>query len=123
MTNHISVSRLNPTALLQLKATGSCEIDIPEWLYDLDSPGQFMRRIKTIAISIPCITGPYTGVHCKLSLLNSSIRISSLLGDGYPRSTTEDDIRFRNFTGTIQSVITSLAQNDSGLFETNLWDE
>lgn len=122
LTRYVSLHRLNPMALLKLKATGLCEIDIPEWLYDLDSPGQFMRRIKTVAISIPCITGPFTTVHAKLSLLQSSIRISSVKGDDYKRSGTEDS-RFRDFTGTIQSVVTSSAQNDSGLFETNLKDD
>ncbi|HEX6429575.1 MAG TPA: hypothetical protein VF008_17910 [Niastella sp.] len=122
MTKHISLHRLDPMSLLKLKATGSCEIAIPEWLYDLDSPGQYMRRIKTVSVSIPCITGPYTGVHCKLSLLRSSIRTSSLKGDGYPRTGDEDD-RFRDFAGTIQSIVTSNAQNDSGLFETNMRDE
>lgn len=122
MTKHISLHRLDPMALLKLKATGSCEISIPEWVYDLDSPGQYMRRIKTIALSIPCITGPYTGIHCKFSLLRSTIRVSSLLGDGYSRDPEEDN-RFRDFTGTIQTIVTSSAQNDSGLFETNLRDE
>ena len=75
LTKHVSIHKLNPMALLKLKATGACEIELPEWLYDMDSPGQFNRRIKTIAISIPCITGPYTTVHAKLSLLQSSIRI------------------------------------------------
>jgi hypothetical protein len=123
LTKHVSMHKLNPMALLKLKATGACEIELPEWLYDMDSPGQFNRRIKTVAISIPCITGPFTAVHAKLSLLQSSIRISSVLKDGdYKRSGTEDD-RFRDFNGAIQSMVTSTAQNDSGLFETNLHDE
>jgi len=122
ITKHISIHRLDPMALLKLKATGSCEIEIPEWVYDLDSPGQFMRRIKTVGVSIPCITGPFTGVHTKLSLLQSSIRTSSVKGDEYKRSGTEDP-RFRDFNGAIQTVVTSSAQNDSGLFETNLKDE
>lgn len=123
ITKHVSLSRLDPLALLQLKATGSCEITIPEWLYDMDSPGQYMRRIKTVAISIPCIVGPYTGIHCKVSLLRSSIRTSSLKGEGYSRFTTGDDNRFRDYTGAIQSIVTSTAQNDNGLFELNLRDE
>lgn len=122
ITKHISIQRLDPMALLKLKATGTCEIAIPEWIYDLDSPGQFMRRIKTVAVSIPCITGPYTTVHAKLTLLQSSIRISSLKGDDYQRSGSEDN-RFRDYNGAIQSIVTSSAQNDSGLFETNLRDE
>ncbi|PKN89332.1 MAG: toxin [Deltaproteobacteria bacterium HGW-Deltaproteobacteria-1] len=123
ITRHVSLSRLDPIALLKLKATGACEVTVPEWLYDMDSPGQYLRRIKSVAISIPCIVGPYTGVHCKVSLLKSSIRTSSLLGDSYARSTTGDDNRFRDFTGAIQSIVTSTAQNDSGLFDPNLRDE
>jgi hypothetical protein len=122
LTKHVSLHRLNPMALLKLKATGSCEIELPEWLFDLDSPGQYNRRIKTVSVSIPCITGPFTTIHAKLSLLQSSIRISSLKGDEYKRSDSED-ARFRDFNGAIQSMVTSTAQNDSGLFETNLRDE
>jgi hypothetical protein len=123
ITRHVSLVRLDAMALLQLKATGSCQFSIPEWLYDLDMPGQYMRRIKTVSVSIPCIAGPYAGVHAKLSLLRSSIRVSSILGDDYARSTTSDDDRFRDFNGAIQSMVTSTAQNDSGLFELNLHDE
>lgn len=123
MTRHVSVSRLDPLALLRLKATGSCEVMLPEWLFDMDSPGQYMRRLKTVAVSIPCVTGPYTGVHCKLSLLRSSIRVSSIAGDQYDRVTDSDDGRFRDFSGASPSIVTSGAQNDSGLFEVNLRDE
>ncbi len=122
MTKHVSLHRLDPMALLKLKATGSCEVSVPEWLYDLDSPGQFMRRIKTVSMSIPCVVGPYTGIHCKLSLLRSSIRTSSVMGD-YPRAEDGEDIRFRDFTGAIQSIVTSSGQADNGLFELNLRDE
>ncbi|MDM5181688.1 hypothetical protein PO883_31405 [Massilia sp. DJPM01] len=75
MTRHVSLARLDPLALLKLKAIGVCEVSIPVWLFDADSPGQYMRRLKTVALSVPCITGPYTGVHCKLALLRSSVRI------------------------------------------------
>jgi len=82
-----------------------------------------MRRIKTVALSIPAVTGPFTTIHAKLSLLRSTIRTSSLLGDSYARAGGGEDSRFRDFTGAIQSVITSSAQNDSGLFEVNLRDD
>jgi hypothetical protein len=123
LTRHVSLARLDPIALLKLKATGSCELTVPEWLFDLDSPGHYMRRLKTVAVSIPCITGPFTGVHCRLSLLKSSIRVASIKGSQYARNPTGDDDRFRDFTGTIQSIVTSTAQNDSGLFELNLRDD
>ena len=123
MTKHVSLQQLNPNALLQLKATGSCEITIPEWLFDLDGPGHYMRRIKTVSLSIPCVTGPYTSVNCTLSLLKSTVRQSSLLKDGlFGRDGSEDD-RFKDYFGAIQSIVTSSGQNDSGLFDTNLRDE
>jgi hypothetical protein len=123
MTRHVSLARLDPIALLKLKATGTCEVTVPEWLFDLDSPGQYMRRLKTVAVSIPAVTGPYTGVHCKLSLLRSSVRTSSLLGEQYARGGNGEDSRFRDFAGAITSIVTSSGQNDSGLFEVNLRDE
>jgi len=123
LTKHVSVRKIDPLALLRLKATGNCEIELPEWLFDMDSPGQYHRRIKTVAVSIPCNAGQDTSVHAKLSLLQSSIRTSSLLSDGYQRSDNGDDSRFRDFTGAIQSIVTSSAQFDSGLFETSLKDE
>lgn len=123
ITRHVSLARLDPIALLKLKATGACEVTVPEWLFDLDSPGHYMRRLKSVAMSIPCITGPFTGVHCRLSLLRSSIRVSSVKGSQYARNPTGDDDRFRDFTGAIQSIVTSTAQNDSGLFELSLRDD
>ncbi len=123
MTKHISLQRLDPMTLLKLKATGSCEFKIPEWIFDMDCPGQFMRRIKSVSISVPCTTTPYTGIHCKFSLLQSSIRISSLKVDPYARTVGNEDPRFRDFAGAIQTIVTSTALNDSGLFETDLKDE
>jgi hypothetical protein len=69
------------------------------------------------------VTGPYVGVNCKLTLLKSSIRKSPLLNNGtYAREGSEDG-RFQNYYGSIQSIVTSSGQNDSGLFETNLRNE
>jgi hypothetical protein len=41
----------------------------------------------------------------------------------YLRDMENDDPRFVDNFGTIQSIVTSSAQNDSGMFETNLRDE
>jgi Tc toxin complex TcA C-terminal TcB-binding domain len=123
LTKHVSLRQLDPLALLTLKATGACEMTIPEALFDLDCPGHYMRRIKSVSLSIPAVTGPYTSINCTLSLLRSSLRRSPLLqGDQYERDSSEDG-RFVDYFGAIQSVVTSNAGNDSGLFETNLRDE
>jgi hypothetical protein len=123
LTRHVSLRQLNPLALLTLKDTGTCQVAIPEWLYDLDCPGHYMRRIKNVALSIPSVAGPYTSVNCTLSLLKSSLRKSPVPKDGeYARQGSEDD-RFVDYIGTVQSIVTSSANNDSGMFETNLRDE
>jgi hypothetical protein len=121
LTKHVSLRQLDPLALLELKATGSCEVTVPEWLFDLDCPGHYMRRIKQVGLSLPSVTGPYTSVNCTLSLLRSSLR-KSPLGDDYGRQGSEDD-RFVDYFGTIESITTSSGNNDSGMFETNLRDE
>ena len=99
------------------------KVALPKALFDMDGPGHYFRRIKTVAVSIPCVTGPYVSVNCTLTLLKSSIRKTQILRDGvYAREGTEDD-RFNDYYGSLQSIVTSSAQNDSGLFETNLRDE
>ena len=121
LTRHVSLRQLNPLALLTLKVTGSCTFVVPEWLYDRDCPGHYMRRIKSVALSIPSVVGPYTSVNCTLSLLKSSVRKSPIAGD-YLRQGFDDD-RFVDYIGAVQSIVTSGANNDSGLFEANLRDE
>ena len=85
LTKHISLARLNPVALFLLKQQGECEFELPEFLFDQDMQGMvghYMRRIRSVAISLPAVTGPFTGVHCSLELLSSKIRRSPKVADG-----------------------------------------
>jgi Tc toxin complex TcA C-terminal TcB-binding domain len=123
LTRHVSLLQVSPLALVRLRNTGRCTVTLPESMFDMDTPGHYFRRIKTVAVSIPCVTGPYASVSCKLTLLRSSIRKTPLLRDGvYAREDSEDD-RFSDYFSSLQSIVTSGAQNDSGMFETNLRDE
>lgn len=79
LTKHFSLRLLFPLQLLQLKTLGYCEIELPEWLFDLDYPGHFMRRIRNVTLSLPAVVGPYTGIHCRLTLLSSATRIDPRL--------------------------------------------
>ena len=125
LDKHVSLLQLSPAALIALKETGQCEINLPEALFDMDFPGHYLRRIKSVGLTIPCVTGPYTGVHCKLTLLKSTLRHRNTLGvgDAYARDLTNDDPRMSDQYDGIQSIVTSSGQNDSGLFEANLRDE
>ena len=123
LTRHVSLRQLDPAELLKLKVTGGCTVAVPEWLFDRDAPGHYLRRIKTVAVTVPCVTGPYTGVHCTLTLVKSSLRTVPTLKDGgYARQGPEDE-RFVDSPGGLQSVVTSHASNDPGLFEAALRDE
>lgn len=114
MTKHVSMLAIAPEQLLALKEGGVCHIDVPEWLFDLDTPGHFMRRLKMVSLTIPCVTGPYTAIHCKLVLEKSSYRkVDS--GDVYERSAS--DAHFIDDRRVLDAIVTSSGQNDAGLFE------
>lgn len=129
LTKHVSLSHLDPLALVRLRATGVCDFEIPEALYDMDHPGHYFRRIKSISISLPCIAGPYTSVSGKLSELSNKYRktTAKAAGAATPKEEYEEaaggDTRFTYNVGTIQSVATSNGQNDSGLFQLDFRDE
>ena len=127
LTKHVSLISLAPEQLLVLKETGVCEFEIPEWLFDLDGPGHYRRRIKMVSLTIPCVTGPYTAIHCKAQLVKNFFRHSTDLTLGYDRRPPDDpagsDDRFVDDRKILEAVVTSTAQNDAGLFEPGMRDE
>jgi hypothetical protein len=124
LTSNISLRQLDPLALLSLKVTGSCTVTIPEAYYDRYCPGHYLRRIKTVGVSVPAVVGPYTNVNCTLALQSSTVRTSPALANGvYGRDPANPDPRFTDYYGSVESVVTSGAVNDSGMFETNLHDD
>ncbi len=130
LTKHVSLVSLDPEQLLILKETGTCKFTIPEWLFDLDTPGYFMRRLKMVSLTIPCVTGPYTSAHCKLQLVKNSYRQKADLPSGSDLATRYErddvsgsDVRFVDDLSVVEKIVTSTAQNDAGLFEPNMRDE
>jgi len=131
LTKHISLVLLDPVSLLELQTNGKCTVHIPEVLFDLDYPGHYFRRIKSVSLSIPCVAGPYTTINCTLRLKNHATRKRTMLKtSGEPYGTTDyasdsdpSTGRFRYVPNESQSVATSSAQNDSGVFELSFRDE
>ncbi len=74
ITKQISLVLHDPMALIALKETGTCLVNLPEALFDMDYPGHYLRRIKSVALTIPCVAGPYTSINCTLTLQSSQIR-------------------------------------------------
>jgi hypothetical protein len=124
LTCNISLRQLDPLALLSLKVTGSCTVTIPESYYDRTCPGHYMRRIKSVGVSVPAVVGPYTSMNCTLALQSSTVRVSSELANGvYGRDPANPDPRFVDYFGSVETVVTSGSTNDNGMFETNLHDD
>jgi hypothetical protein len=129
LTKHVSLALLDPLDLIKLRETGRCFFQLPEEIFDLDYPGHYFRRIKSVSLTLPCVVGPYTTISCTLRLLKNSIRLNTANGDnGYPRNTDDqglpaDDGRFIENNIPVKAIAASSAQNDSGLFELSFRDE
>ncbi len=113
VTQSFSMALLNPSALLELKENGSCNFKIPEIAFDIFYPGQYKRLIKSVRVTIPCVTGPYTNISATLTLNNSWIR----------KEAKDPDVEPQLMPSQSGSIATSSAQNDGGLFELNFRDE
>jgi Tc toxin complex TcA C-terminal TcB-binding domain len=74
ITKEVSVAELDPAALAGLRRAGSCELSLTEELFDLDRPGEYLRRIKSIRVSVVSVTGPYIGARLALTLVKSAVR-------------------------------------------------
>ncbi|MEU1054332.1 neuraminidase-like domain-containing protein [Streptomyces sp. NPDC005876] len=124
LTKHVSLAQLDPVALLKLRQNGECFIDIPESAFDMDYPGHYFRRLRTVGLTLPCVSGPATTVACTLTLTGNRLRKDpTLLAGKYARDTAAGDPRFRDEVGAVQSIATSTAQSDAGLFELSFRDE
>jgi len=108
-----SLRMLAPESLVALQKTGECSFTIPEWIFDVYYPGYYKRVIKSVYMTMPCITGPYTNVPARLSLLSSQIRTKAKDG-------VDNIFSGPGFANT--SITASSANNDGGQFELNFQD-
>jgi hypothetical protein len=134
LTKYISLRENFPLEYLRLRTTGFCEIDIPECMFDHDYPGMYMRRIKNVSLTIPCVTGPFNNVNCRLTLLSSVTRIDPRLEPPAHRCCCDrrdlcecelcpcDPRAVRQYAAR-EAIATSSGKNDSGLFELNFADD
>jgi peptidoglycan hydrolase-like protein with peptidoglycan-binding domain len=123
ITRHVSLAQIFPAALVQLRSSGSCTVTLPEWLFDMDYPGHYMRRLRSVSVTIPCVVGPYASVSCVLSLVSSGIRLRDDAGAAYGDPLAGGDDRFQRGVTAQSAIATSGAQDDSGMFELRFDDE
>ncbi len=108
----VSLTLVDPAALLTLRETGTCDFGIDEFHFDLLYPGHYRRKVKSVRLTIPCVTGPYTNVSATLTLLGSALRRD-------PHDSTLTEVPLRRSV----SIATSTAQQDAGVFEFSFRDE
>jgi hypothetical protein len=125
VSKSISLRQINPKALIDLKETGTCEFALPEVLFDMDFPGHYLRRLKSVSLRIPCILGAHTSLNCTLRLLEHKFRINAIAerkGD-YPEQNDKTDPRFSTVNVPISSIAVSSLEDEHGVFELNFHDE
>lgn len=111
LTKRVSLASLDPVALISLRKTGACHFELPSLIFNLDHPSHFLRRIKSVGVTMPAVTGPYTNVGISLTYESGSLR-SAPAADVLPDTNSP-----------VQSVAISVGQEDTGMFEPNLRDE
>ena len=104
-----SLRLIHPQELLQLQQTGKCTINLPKVLFDLIYPGQYNRRLRSVTVTIPSVTGPYTNVNATLSLLQHQVHKTI---HGAPVTVTAG--------GVGSTVVLSSGENDGGLLFSDL---
>jgi hypothetical protein len=117
----ISLAIFCPQALLQLSQTGSCTFGLDELFFDLLYPGQYLRTIKSVRVSIPCVAGPFTNVSAKLTYQGGSMRMQNNLSS-YTGNPRRDNLS--SWANPVCNfMVASSGQNDSGMFEFNFRDD
>ncbi|RYN21485.1 hypothetical protein AA0112_g10264 [Alternaria arborescens] len=124
VSKFISLRQVNPLALIQLRENSACEFAIPEILYDMDFPGHYLRKIKAVTLTIPCVVGPYTTVNCTLRLTAHKYRSDPTAKDkrDYLEKTVDqgspnDDPRFDTVLIPISAADVSSVNNDASVFD------
>ncbi|KAI9771436.1 MAG: hypothetical protein M1840_002056 [Geoglossum simile] len=119
VTKNVSLRRINPLGLLKLREDGLCDFAIPEVLFDMDFPGHYQRKIRSVAVTIQCSADPFTNINCTLRLTAHKFRFNGISrGKGdYPEKPDEDASRFTTTHIPISSIAVSTADRDSGVFE------
>ena len=115
-----------PTARFIQFGYWDCDFELPESFYDDDYPGHYQRQLKRVSVTVVYTNpGKNDNVLCTLTMVKSKVRMNTNLnlggGDPYAENPVGSDTnRFAYQYGAVQSVVTSNAQDDPGLFENQI---
>ncbi|HBE9759335.1 TPA: neuraminidase-like domain-containing protein [Clostridioides difficile] len=123
----ISLAMISPEALLNLKSSGKCSFELTEKMFDYDFPGHYLRKIKSISISVPAVVGPFQNIKATLVQKNNSVvtkpsleAVTYLLGNKIDNKPKEG---IRENWLPNQKITISKGIDDSGMFLLNFNDE
>ncbi|VVN85829.1 hypothetical protein PS710_01486 [Pseudomonas fluorescens] len=96
-----------------LETTGTCEFELTQKMFDDDYKDQnhYLRRIKTISVTLPVTVGPYQDICAVLSQSYSKVEMSATQG------TAKENLR------ASQQIALSHGVDDNGQFQLNFQDE
>ncbi|APA06000.1 hypothetical protein sscle_01g007700 [Sclerotinia sclerotiorum 1980 UF-70] len=115
----VSLKDFDPLALVKLRATGTTDFSIGEMLYDMDFPGHFMRRIRSVSVSVPSTLEAGTSTNAVLTLLEHKYRVTQNAADYAASQSSAGSEAFRTDRIPITSIAVSSGTKDSGVFELN----
>jgi|GEM_PF-6593695 len=122
LSKDISLKELNPWAFLALQRDGVCVFDLNERLFDLDFPGHYCRRIKSISISLQVASSRTYSLQATLKqLLNRIVKtpdvnaVQFLLGE--PDVPQPDAATVVMDYRANQQIAICRCDRDCGLFE------
>ena len=96
-----------------LTSNGTCDFELTAKMFEDDYAGQshYLRRIKTISVSLPVTVGPYEDIRAVLSQSYSKVEMSTTAGN------VKENLR------ASQQIALSHGLDDNGLFQLNFQDE
>ena len=130
----ISLLHLNPEKFMEFKwgingaEQGKLTFELTEAMFDFDFPGHYLRRIKSVSVTVPAIAGPYQNVNATLTQNSSAIVLRPEI------KTVQhvlDPVRYPDYpVGSLrenwlpnQQIAISRGMDDTGLFQLNFADE
>ncbi|MQT75393.1 Tc toxin subunit A-related protein [Pseudomonas helleri] len=90
-----------------LLVNGTVDFELTQALFDADYPGHYLRRIKSISVSLPATLGPYENIRATLTQTYNKIQFSEA-----PDSIKEN-------LHVQEEIALSTGLNDNGLFTLN----
>ncbi|WP_259696980.1 hypothetical protein [Pseudomonas brassicacearum] len=96
-----------------LTTHGTCEFELTQKMFDDDYSGQnhYLRRIKTISVSLPVTVGSYEDIRAVLNQTYSKVEMTATVGNA------KENLRAN------QQIALSHGVDDSGQFQLNFQDE